>query len=80
MEAIVTIRTGFITGTGFYTLPNKQTRKSEQVSTPFGNVGVQIASLEEQEIAFIPRHGVEHNLAPDDINSVSYTHLRAHET
>jgi 5'-methylthioadenosine phosphorylase len=68
MEAFVTVRTGFITGTGFYTLPNMQIRKSEKLSTPFGKVEVQIASLEGREIAFIPRHGRKHNLAPDEIN------------
>lgn len=64
----MTVRTGFITGTGFYTLPNLQTGKSEKVSTHFGKVEVQIASLEGREIAFIPRHGRKHNLAPDEIN------------
>ncbi len=64
----MTIRTGFITGTGFYTLPNMQTRKSARVSTPFGKVDIQIAILEGREIAFIPRHGRKHNLAPDEIN------------
>ena len=64
----MTIRTGFITGTGFYTLPNMQTKKSEKVSTPFGKVEVQFAFLEGREIAFIPRHGTKHTLAPDEIN------------
>ncbi len=68
MEAIVTIQTGLITGTGFYTLPNMQTRKSEKVSTPFGKVDIQIASLEGRKIAFLPRHGTNHSLAPDEIN------------
>jgi 5'-methylthioadenosine phosphorylase len=57
-----------ITGTGFYSLPNVHTTKTKSVSTPFGDVRVQIASLETGEIAFIPRHGAEHKLAPDDIN------------
>ncbi len=62
------VQTGFITGTGFYALPNIQTIKIEKVSTPFGEVNVQIAGLEGQEIAFIPRHGARHSLAPDEIN------------
>lgn len=62
------VRTGFITGTGFYTLPNIRTIKTKDVTTPFGSVGVQIAGLEGQEIAFLPRHGVKHQLAPDEIN------------
>ncbi len=64
----MTVRTGFITGTGFYTLPNIQTIEIEEASTPFGKVHVQITSLEGREIAFIPRHGEKHQLAPDEIN------------
>jgi 5'-methylthioadenosine phosphorylase len=68
MEAFVTVRTGFITGTGFYALPNMQTKNTEKVSTPFGKIDVQIANLEGGGIAFIPRHGTKHSLAPDEIN------------
>ncbi len=64
----MTVRTGFITGTGFYTLPDIQTSKTVKVATPFGEAEVQIAGLEGQEIAFLPRHGVKHHLAPDEIN------------
>jgi 5'-methylthioadenosine phosphorylase len=64
----VAVRTGFITGTGFYSLPNMHTTKAIKVSTPFGDVNVQIADLKASQIAFIPRHGAEHNLAPDEIN------------
>ena len=64
----MTASTGMITGTGFYTLPNIKKIKTMKVSTPFGKVLVQIAGLDGGKIAFIPRHGEEHNLAPDDIN------------
>jgi len=64
----LTIRTGFITGTGFYTLPNISDVRSESVETPFGDVSVEIGKLGKEEIAFIPRHGKDHSIAPDKIN------------
>ena len=36
------ITTGFITGTGFYTLPNIQEVRVEEVETPFGTAPVEI--------------------------------------
>lgn len=62
------IRTGFITGTGFYTLPNIEDVRADIVETPFGNVSVEIGKLGKEEIAFIPRHGKQHTIAPDKIN------------
>ncbi|MBN1264914.1 MAG: S-methyl-5'-thioinosine phosphorylase [Anaerolineales bacterium] len=64
----MTIRTGFITGTGFYTLPNIKNVRLENVQTPFGDVSVEIGKLGEEEIAFIARHGKQHTIAPDKIN------------
>lgn len=62
------IHTGFITGTGFYTLPDLTDAYREEVSTPFGQIEVEIASLAGQEVAFIARHGKRHSIAPADIN------------
>ncbi len=62
------IRTGFITGTGFYTLPNIADVRSETVETPFGSVSVDIGKLGQEEIAFIARHGRDHSIAPASIN------------
>lgn len=62
------IDTAFITGTGFYSLENIKTLDIQQVSTPYGSVQVQIASLNEKTLAFIPRHGSSHSLAPSQIN------------
>ncbi|HVN33562.1 MAG TPA: MTAP family purine nucleoside phosphorylase [Thermoanaerobaculaceae bacterium] len=61
-------RTGFITGTGFYTLPGATNVRPQQVGTPFGNVYVEAASLSGQEIVFIPRHGKRHTISPREIN------------
>ncbi|MEN6522501.1 MAG: MTAP family purine nucleoside phosphorylase [Anaerolineaceae bacterium] len=62
------IDTAFITGTGFYKLENMQEMELLPVSTPYGDVAVQIASLGNKTIAFIPRHGAKHALAPSQIN------------
>jgi 5'-methylthioadenosine phosphorylase len=61
-------RTGFITGTGFYTLPGATDVRPQKVATPFGNVYVELASMENQEVVFIPRHGKRHTISPRDIN------------
>lgn len=60
--------TGFITGTGFYTLPSIREVRVENVDTPFGAVDVEIGKLGDQEIAFIARHGKRHTIAPNSIN------------
>jgi 5'-methylthioadenosine phosphorylase len=60
--------TGFITGTGFYTLPNFKDVRVETVTTPFGEVDVDLGRLGDREIAFIPRHGKQHTIAPSSIN------------
>lgn len=62
------IKTGFITGTGFYTLPNIRNVKERTVSTPFGDVSVDVGEIGEQQVAFIARHGKKHNIAPAQIN------------
>ena len=61
-------RTGFITGTGFYTLPGATDVRPQKVATPFGNVYVELASMENQEVVFIPRHGKRHTISPREIN------------
>lgn len=62
------IDSAFITCTGFYSLENMKTLETQQVSTPYGNVQVQVASLNGKNLAFIPRHGASHSLAPSQIN------------
>ncbi len=62
------ITTAFITGTGFYTLPNLQSIEVRGVKTPFGEASVEIANLDGQYIAFIPRHGKDHTILPSEIN------------
>ena len=62
------VTTGFITGTGFYALPSIREVRIENVSTPFGDVDVEIGKLGNREIAFIARHGKRHSIAPNLIN------------
>lgn len=62
------IDTAFITGTGFYSLKDMRILETQLVDTPYGNVKVQIAKINENTVAFIPRHGSSHSLAPSQIN------------
>jgi len=59
---------GFITGTGFYSLPGVEETKSETVETPFGEIQVELGLFHGTSVAFIPRHGKSHSVAPADIN------------
>jgi 5'-methylthioadenosine phosphorylase len=61
-------KTGFITGTGFYTLPGITDVNTQELTTPFGRVSVETGRLGDQEIVFIPRHGKTHALSPNLIN------------
>lgn len=60
--------TGFITGTGFYTLPRIENSRIEAVTTPFGLVQVEHAEFAGQGVVFIARHSKQHTIAPADIN------------
>ena len=62
------VKTGIITGTGFYTLPGMSNVTSQEVDTPFGEVYVETGRLADQEIVFIPRHGKQHSISPQGIN------------
>lgn len=64
----MSVRTAFITGTGFYTLPGLEDTRTETVNTPFGEVSVELASFHGQDIAFIARHGKRHSIPPSGIN------------
>ncbi len=61
-------RTGFITGTGLYTLPGATDVRPREVGTPYGDVYVEEASLGSREVVFIPRHGKRHTISPREIN------------
>jgi 5'-methylthioadenosine phosphorylase len=58
----------FLTGTGFYELPGLADRRSETISTPFGDAPVTLARWADSEIAFLARHGHDHSVPPHRIN------------
>jgi 5'-methylthioadenosine phosphorylase len=60
--------TAFITGTGFYSLPNLESHGTETVQTPFGEVTYERAGFHSNEVIFIARHGKTHSLSPRLIN------------
>ncbi len=59
---------GVIGGSGLYKLLDDVRR--EHLKTPYGEPSgdVAIGSLADQEVAFLPRHGVKHTLPPAQIN------------
>lgn len=64
----VAVVTGFITGTGFYTLPGGEKFDTRSVETPYGLVEIEIVRFDGQDTAFIARHGKKHSIAPQAIN------------
>lgn len=59
-----------IGGSGFEKFENFKTIEDLDLKTPFGRCseGFKKVSLEGQEILFIPRHGVHHDLLPTEVN------------
>jgi 5'-methylthioadenosine phosphorylase len=60
---------GFIGGSGIYeALPLENTR-TEDVSTPYGDPSapVTVGELAGEELAFIPRHGTDHQYTPSEV-------------
>lgn len=62
------MKIGLITGTGFYSLPNLKDTEKETLTTPFGEVEVEVGELSGREVVFVARHGKQHTIAPADIN------------
>jgi 5'-methylthioadenosine phosphorylase len=62
------IITGFITGTGFYSLPGMSDVENRTVETPYGAVPLEVGTWGAQRVAFVPRHGKQHTVLPGDIN------------
>ena len=57
---------GIIGGSGFYEFLDNMEPKT--VTTPFGDVDVEIGSIDDKKACFIPRHGKKHSILPQDIN------------
>lgn len=60
---------GVIGGSGLYDLPGLTGVRRERIATPFGEPSdaILIGRLGDQEIAFVPRHGLGHRLLPTEV-------------
>ncbi len=60
---------GVIGGSGLYDLPGLQGAREVRVSTPFGEPSdaLMVGTLHGVEMAFLPRHGRGHRLAPHEL-------------
>jgi len=64
----MSIRIAIIGGTGVYD-PNILTDITEEkVDTPYGSIRVKVGSYQGKRVAFMPRHGEDHSVAPHLIN------------
>jgi 5'-methylthioadenosine phosphorylase len=61
-------RIAVIGGSGLYTLFDADSSTARTVPTPYGEVTVTFGRLGERDVAFLPRHGSDHSVAPHLIN------------
>ncbi len=61
---------GIIGGTGLYRMEGLEVTRSSEIATPFGRPSgpVMLGRLGGRDIAFLPRHGLHHDLLPSEIN------------
>lgn len=66
---MATARIGIIGGSGLYQMPELTEIEEVKVDTPFGSPSdvFFIGTLENQRVAFLPRHGVGHRLTPTEL-------------
>jgi len=66
----MTVKIGIISGSGFYKMGIIDDKEEISVNTPFGKPSdkVTIGKISGVEVAFIPRHGRGHPLAPHKVN------------
>ncbi len=64
------IRIGVIGGSGVYDIEELQNRRSEKISTPFGEPSDEfiIGELAGKEVVFLARHGRGHKILPSELN------------
>ncbi len=64
------IETAFIGGSGLYKVPNLKKIEWKLVTSSFGEPSskICIGLLNKKKIAFLPRHGIFHNISPSKIN------------
>lgn len=63
------VKIGIIGGSGLYQMPELTDIKEEQIETPFGSPSdaFLIGTLENERVAFLPRHGRGHKLTPTEL-------------
>ena len=61
---------GVIGGSGVYEIDGVVIREEKRISTPFGEPSdsYRIGEISGVEVAFLPRHGSPHHIAPHKIN------------
>ena len=61
---------GVIGGSGIYNIEELKNRKSQKVSTPFGEPSDEfvVGELAGKEVVFLPRHGRGHRMLPGELN------------
>lgn len=62
------MKIGIIGGTGVYDPKILENVHQAEMSTPYGNVCYKVGDFAGKSIAFIPRHGSKHSIAPHLIN------------
>jgi 5'-methylthioadenosine phosphorylase len=63
-------KVGIIGGSGLYQIEGLKNVKEIEVKTPFGKPSDKfiVGSLENTEVAFLPRHGKGHRISPSELN------------
>lgn len=64
MATLTTAAVAVIGGSGLYRLFDDTAAESREVATPYGAVTVTIGELAGRPVAFLPRHGTDHSVAP----------------
>lgn len=61
---------GIIGGSGLYSMPGFTAQREETIDTPFGAPSdpYVVGTLEDQEVAFLARHGKGHRISPSELN------------
>lgn len=61
---------GIVGGTGLYRMEGLEVTRSSEIDTPFGRPSgpVMLGRLAGRDVAFLPRHGLHHDLLPGEIN------------
>src|SRR6266498_3058900 len=66
---MTTIRIGIIGGSGLYQMPELKDVEELEIETPFGRPSDAfiIGTLQQQRVAFLPRHGRGHRFTPTEV-------------